>query len=101
MDDDFDGTRAVKWFTAQLEPYASSVDSYGQVCADIADISEACHWFLTQFDARRSKILSQEDLEDALIDIDVKFVQHVSFHLNSLSAELHRMLEKFPNGEGQ
>ena len=97
MDDKFNGVRAVAWLTTQIEPYASSSESYGQICADFADLSDACYWFLAQIEAGRSRTLTQDELEDLLVDIDVKFIQHVSFHLKSLRVELNQMLKKFPN----
>ena len=81
----------------QLKSYASSDESYGRIRADFLDLIEACQWFLSVMEQNEERTLSESELEDVLIDIDVKFIQHVAFHLKSLRKDLPDILKQFPN----
>ena len=86
-------------FIEQLEPYASDREAYGPLCADFHDLREACEWFLSAAKANEAKALTSSELQDLLIDIDVHFVEHASFHLKSFRKELAKVLNKFPAGD--
>lgn len=86
-------------FLKQLEPYASDANQFGRLSADFHDLSKACEWFLLAIKANDSKLLTTSEIEDLLVDIDVKFIQHVTFHLDTLRKDLTEILKKFPDNK--
>ena len=46
-----------------------------------------------------AKLLTRSELEDLLINVDVHFIQHVSFHIESLRRDLNQTLKNFPEDE--
>ena len=78
---------------------AVDADAYGRLYADLHDLLQASEWFVSIAKQNEGKVLSTSDLEDLLIKIDVTFVQHVTFHLNSLRRDLKRTLANFPHSE--
>ena len=83
----------------QLRPFVVDDAAYGRLYADLHDLLEASAWLLKTFADYEGRSLSSSELEDLLVDIDVKFVDHVSFHLKSLRKDLKATLENFPNEE--
>jgi len=84
----------------QLRPFVSDEAAYGRMYADFHDLLEACAWLLKTFSDHEGRSLNPSELEDLLVDIDVKFIEHVSFHLQSLHKDLTATLENFPDQEG-
>lgn len=80
----------------QLRPFVADEVTYGRIHSDLHDLLEASAWLLKTFAAHEGQSLSASELEDLLVDIDVKFVDHVSFHLTSLRNDLKATLENFP-----
>ena len=78
----------------QLRPFVANDDSYGRVYADLHDLIEASEWLLGEMDKKRDELLTAEQIEVFLIDLDVHYVQHVAFHLKSLRKDLDVMLAK-------
>ncbi|NRF69155.1 hypothetical protein HLB44_19350 [Aquincola sp. S2] len=87
-------------FIEQLRPFAKDEASYGRVYADLRDLLEASSWLLATAAGCEGRSLQPDEIETLLIEIDVKFVQHVSFHIKSLSRELESMLKRFPDDAG-
>lgn len=81
----------------QLKPYVDNEEAYGCLHADFADLIEVFQWLEGQLQALDARILSADELETFLIEIDVRFVDHAGFHIRSLKKEINRMLKKFPN----
>lgn len=84
-------------FLAQLRPFAVDEVSYGRIHADFVDLLEASEWFVKTMDALEGHELTRSELEDLLVEIDVKFVDHAFFHLSSLRTDLKAALENFPD----
>ncbi len=83
-------------FVQQLKEYAPDADTYGRLSADVHDLLQASEWLLSVTKQSSGKRLEPSELESLLIDIDVKFVQHVSFHLKSLRKDIAAVLKRFP-----
>jgi len=83
-------------FLAQIRPFAVDEVSYGRIYADLVDLLEASEWFVKAIDGLESRDLTQSELEDFLIEVDVKFVDHAFFHLSSLRNDLKAALRNFP-----
>lgn len=81
----------------QLRPFVGDEAVYGRLYGDLHDLLEASAWLLKTFADYEGRSLSPSELEDLLVDIDVKFVEHVSFHLKSLRKDLRATLENFPD----
>jgi hypothetical protein len=87
-------------FLDQLKGFAASEEAYGRLRADFQDLLEASEWFSQTVRALAGRTLSVSELEDLLVEIDVKFVEHASFHLETLRGDLKAALENFPNEDG-
>ena len=83
----------------QLRPFVADEATYGRMYGDFHDLLEASAWLLETFAAHEGRELSASELEDLLVKIDVKFVEHASFHLRSLRKDLKAALERFPEEE--
>ena len=81
----------------QLKPFLNNSEIYGRLYADIHDLLEACEWFMAEIKKTESKTLSSDEIENLLIEIDVRFIEHAMFHLSSLRKDLNTILKKFPN----
>jgi hypothetical protein len=97
MDDDMEKLPGMLSLLEQLKPYITDAQAYGRFYANLYDLSEACEWFLSVMKQNEGKLLTPDELENLLIDIDVRFIQHVTFHLDSLRTDLERTLGNFPN----
>ena len=84
-------------FLAQLRPFAVDEAAYGRIYADFVDLLEASEWFVKTMDELEGRKLTLPELEDLLVEVDVKFVDHAFFHLTSLRHDLKAALENFPN----
>jgi hypothetical protein len=84
-------------FLEQLRPFAASGEAYGRMHADLQDLLEASEWLVGTISALGDRKLSVSELEDLLVEIDVNFVEHASYHLASLRGDLKAALENFPD----
>jgi hypothetical protein len=84
-------------FLEQLRPFAGNEEVFGRFRADLQDLLEASEWLLGTVRSLESRELSVSELEDLLVEIDVNFVEHASFHISSFRGDLKSMLENFPD----
>jgi hypothetical protein len=61
---------------------------------DLIDLVEASKWFLEEINKSRDYPLTLESTEDLLISLDVNFVCHASFHINSLRDGIEKALSE-------
>ncbi len=99
MESNYDKHSKLLALIDQLKPYAPDADTHARVRVDFMDLADICQWFLDEIAKHAGSTLSQDQLEEFLIEIDVNFIQHIEFHLRSLQKTLPRILEKFPNEE--
>jgi hypothetical protein len=81
----------------QIKPYAPDEATFGRTSANLRDIVEECEWLLQVVSASEQKTLSEDELEALLIDIDVRFIMHVGWHLRSLRKDFPSILANFPD----
>ncbi|CAN5402676.1 hypothetical protein BH11PSE7_BH11PSE7_36850 [soil metagenome] len=79
----------------QLRPYLHDEAAYGRMYADLHDLLEASAWLLNTFSQFDGKPLDASRVEELLVDIDVKFAEHVSWHLQTLRPNIAIALEQF------
>lgn len=66
----------------------------GAFYADLADIHEISTWYIATLDQLlASRMLTNEQLEDVLIALDVQLLSHMKFHLASLKKLLPHALK--------
>lgn len=82
-----------------IKEHLSSVEDYNIMRVDIGDLLEANNWLTSEIKKSRKSPLSAEEVEDFLIKLDVNYVEHVTFHLNSLRDNIARALENISNCE--
>lgn len=61
------------------------------VSADLHDIYEICSWYIDFLEAFENKALASDDLEKAVLDLDINLVMHLDYHLKSLRNELKKV----------
>ncbi|WP_395685508.1 hypothetical protein [Caenimonas koreensis] len=71
----------------------------GRLFADLSDINDMCAWFCNAVSAL-DRPMSQEEMEQFLLDIDIKLNQHLMHHLKSLKREMPKLLEAIATSEG-
>jgi hypothetical protein len=96
MEDDMANSASLSSLLEQIKPYVTDAATYGRLRVDFQDLAEACEWFLSIIKDNEGKVLKSSEIEDILVDIDIHFVQHVSFHLKSFRKNLNRTLNNFP-----
>jgi hypothetical protein len=85
----------------QLKPYAPDETTYGRMYADLHDLLEASAWLLDTFARHQGESLSASQMEALLIDIDVKFAEHASYHLRTLRRDIEATLARFPQSDAE
>ncbi|MEG3149643.1 hypothetical protein U1769_07065 [Sphingomonas sp. ZT3P38] len=83
-------------FIEQLRPYVADDAALSRMRVDLHDLIEASEWLLSEVKKRETGLMTPEELESFLIDLDVHYILHVSFHIKSLKSEINASLEKFP-----
>lgn len=99
MGGELDMTGDTLAFLTQLRQFAPSEEVYGRLRVDLQDLLEASKWLVEAVKAIEGRELSRSELEDLLVEIDVNFVEHASYHLASLRGDLKATLENFPNDD--
>jgi hypothetical protein len=99
MDGEREMTAEKLAFLKQLRPFVASEEAYGRMHADLQDLLEASEWLIGTVGALRDRKLSVSELEDLLVEIDVNFVEHASYHLASLRGDIKSTLENFPDDD--
>ena len=77
-----------------LRPIIADDEMYGRIYSDLHDLIEASEWLLTHFRQAPDKLSTVESFEEFLIDLDVYFIQHVTYHLSSLRPDVEALLGK-------
>lgn len=82
-----------------LERIAKHVDgpTFGRIYADLNDLTECCRWLINLVDRPCQEPVSQDEMEQMLIDIEVAFVMHVSFHLKTFRKDIKTVLASLPD----
>src|SRR5688572_12174589 len=77
----------------QLKPLVKDDELCGRFYADLNDMLEMCHWFVSTATSERKKQLSRDEIESLLIEVEVKMLQHLAYHLDSLRKDLPVVLD--------
>lgn len=72
-------------------------DRRGQVSADLNDLVEASRWLLAAIGSIHAGPYADAELEDLLIELDVHFLEHANFHIESLRKTIAVVLRTFPD----
>jgi hypothetical protein len=83
----------------QLKSFAPDAETAGKLHADFLDLIEACEWFLSAVKEKSGGPLTADELANFLIEMDVAFVGHTLWHLNSFREYLDSILANFPSEE--
>lgn len=79
---------------SQLRPFLRDEEAYRQVYADFYDLIECSEWLLAEIERRAKQVMTPDEIETFLIDLDVAYVQHASSHLKSLGQSIQVMLDR-------
>jgi len=83
-------------FVEQFRPYVVDEDALARMRVDLHDLIEASEWLLDEIKQRDSGLMTPDELETFLINLDVHYVRHVFFHLRSLRKDINASLKNFP-----
>ena len=78
----------------RLQPYLSDDSMRGRMHADLHDLIEAGEWLVAELDRLGSAPLNSEEVETFFVNLDVHYVQHVTWHLTSLREDIASVLTK-------
>ncbi len=100
MDDDFDERMKILSFVDELYQVTSDGDAINTIKIDLFDLLEAGEW-LSQEISNRSNFgfKDQDDIENFIISLQINYLEHVEFHINSLKCEMKKALKNFPDGD--
>jgi hypothetical protein len=82
----------VKALRGKLSPYLTKELNESAFFVDLADIYEACTWYVETMGRISDVSLTRDELETVLIDIDVNMLEHLNYHLDSLKKSLPAVL---------
>jgi hypothetical protein len=82
-----------------LGDHIADEDQRGQLSADLQDLVGASRWLLTMLGSIRSGPHTDDELESMLIEFEVHFLDHTSYHIKSLRKTLAVVLATFPDDE--
>ena len=77
----------------QLQRHIGDNELRGRLYADLHDVLEASLWFSSALEKLQGRQLTQDEFESFFIDLEVKLVQHLGFHLESLKRDLPTVLD--------
>jgi hypothetical protein len=80
-----------------LGDHIAGEDRRGQLSVDLQDLVEASRWLLTKLGSIRSEPYTDDELEGVLVDLEVRFLDHASYHIKSLRKTLAAVLATFPD----
>ena len=72
----------------RLRRYTSDEDVISRFRVDISDLLEICAWFTSRMDNIEPQVLTDEQLDEVLADLDTRLIWHARFHLDSLSKDI-------------
>ena len=101
MDDDMSRISKRLHIVEQLKAFIADDERYGRMHADLHDLIEASEWLLQAMNKVRDYPLTADSAEDFLIDLDINYVQHATFHLNSLRADIASVLGQISETDGE
>jgi len=81
-------------FLDKMMPFAKDAEAFGRFHADFHDLVEASQWFLAKIEENSERSLTPDEIETFLIDVEVRFIDHATWHFKSLRKEMHLMLAK-------
>lgn len=77
----------------QLGKHIADRALLGRVQVDLIDMLEACRWFDAEIGSLHQRGLNRDELESLLIDIEVKLLDHMSYHIKSMKSDMPKLLK--------
>lgn len=65
----------------------------GRFKADICDMMEMNCWLIEKIRELKQTTVTVENIEDFLIDLEIKYVDHAFYHLSSMKKDIADLLE--------
>lgn len=84
---------AARSLVDQLKTFVPDDGLTGRMFADLTDALEMCNWFSSTIGTSAGRQLTRDELETLLIDIDIKLLQHLAYHLDSLRRDMPAVLD--------
>jgi hypothetical protein len=78
---------------SQIAPFVVDPAARGRIKVDLADMREACAWYLNALVIAEERRLTRDELESLLIGIEVNVLRHLAFHLDSFMKDLPEVLD--------
>jgi hypothetical protein len=80
-----------------LDGHIPDEDTRGRLSVDLQDLVEASRWLLSTLQGVGSRAHTDDELESLLIDLEVRYLDHATYHIKSLRAALTAVLRTFPD----
>jgi len=65
----------------------------GRVGADLTDILQISEWIAARINSLHNEALEDEDLETVLIELEVRLLDHMMFHVKSMKRDMPALLK--------
>jgi hypothetical protein len=88
-------------FLEQIKPFVADDEMYGRWHANLHDLVESGEWLLAELDQRHAQPLTRETIEDFLVGLDVRYIEHVMHHIRLLRKDIKTMLARFDDPQQQ
>jgi hypothetical protein len=80
-----------------LDRHIPDEDTRGRLSTDLHDLVEASRWLLSTLEGVGSRTHTDDELEDLLMDLEVRYLDHATYHMKSLRRALTAVLGSFPD----
>jgi hypothetical protein len=77
----------------QLGKHTANRALLGRLEADLIDILEECEWFEATVNSLGQRGLDRDQLESLLIDIEVRLLDHMAYHIKSMKSDMPALLK--------
>jgi hypothetical protein len=88
-----DAGKRIKPLLDQLKKHTADHALLGRVQADLTDMLEICEWLESTVDSIGNGGVDRDRLESLLIDFEVKFLDHMAYHIKSMRGDMPALLK--------
>lgn len=80
-----------------LDGHIPDEDTRGRLSVDLQDLVESSRWLLNTLEGVKAHPRTDGELENFLIDLEVHYLDHATYHIKSLRRALTTVLATFPD----
>ena len=89
--------KASQRFAERLKAFSTDEDLIARIRVDLSDLLESFTWFSEMMKRVNFEMLTPDELEILLAELETKFIWHSKFHLKSLSRDIQTVVDAIPD----